>query len=352
MYNYKKKLPKGFKVEKEITEGSSAKIFILVNNENKRIVRKMSDKEGINNNGRKKLKKEIEFIKYFYNTKSSKIYPKIYNYEENENYVFYDMEFIEGKTLTELFEEKRKYEIIDCYNKVLNDLCSYSEIQFIKDSIENDLLYDFYIDKTQNVICKLLNENMFENQLVQSENLIINNVVYKNPRTIIGLLEKNEVKNKLKSNVKSICFHGDLISSNIIYNNGNVTYIDPRGEFSNFDIFYDIAKMKFSVSGYDQISKNRFELKHSGNSINFEIKDDMHTLINRYFNILLKENKMFSNYIIKQEEHWEERVKMHIALQYINNSYIQIKKKEIDKFKIIYSIGTIKLNELINELYE
>ena len=84
MYNYEKPLPRGFKIEKEITEGSSAKVYILINNANKKMVRKISDVEGINKNGREKLKKEINFIEYFNSTKLSGIYPKIYNYEAND----------------------------------------------------------------------------------------------------------------------------------------------------------------------------------------------------------------------------------------------------------------------------
>lgn len=60
MYNYKKELPTNFYVEKEIVKGSSAKIYILNNSNNERIVRKISDVEGVNNNGKGKLKEKIK----------------------------------------------------------------------------------------------------------------------------------------------------------------------------------------------------------------------------------------------------------------------------------------------------
>ena len=158
-------------------------------------------------------------------------------------------------------------------------------------------------------------------------------------------------KNKLISNVISFCFHGDLISSNIIYNNGNVNYIDPRGELNDFDICYDIAKMKFSFSGYDQVDINKFTLSNDNNSIKFELYDEIYELINENFFKLLRKNKMFSDNIIKQDGYWKERIRMHTALQYINNSYIQIERGNIDKFKIMYAIGTVKLNQLLNRIY-
>lgn len=60
---------------------------------------------------------------------------------------------------------------------------------------------------------------------------------------------------------------------------------------------------------------------------------------------------MFSDKVIKQDGYWKERIGMHVALQYINNSYIQLESGCLDKFKIMYSIGTMKLNELLNKLY-
>ena len=51
MYNYKKAIPKGFVVEKEIVEGSSSKVFILLDNNGNRMVRKISDVEEINKYG-------------------------------------------------------------------------------------------------------------------------------------------------------------------------------------------------------------------------------------------------------------------------------------------------------------
>jgi len=41
---------------------------------------------------------------------------------------------------------------------------------------------------------------------------------------------------------------------------------------------------------------------------------------------------------------------MHTALQYINNSYIQLARGYLDKFKVMYCLGTVKLNELLKRL--
>ena len=252
MYNYNVKLPEGYEVEYVIQGGSSAKVFILVNKDKRRIVRKISDEEGINKNGRDKLRKEIIFIEFFNNKKFKFKYPNVYNYASEPSCVYYDMSFIKGETLQNLINTHKQAEVIDCCNKVLNDLCLYSDIK--KSTNENCALYEFYIDKTKMVIDKLLN-NKEIHTLINEKELIINDIVYKNAKIIIDQLYKKQIKNRLKRNESSFCFHGDLITTNIIYYNGNVNYVDPRGEFNEFDICYDIAKMKFSFSGYDQVNR-------------------------------------------------------------------------------------------------
>lgn len=41
---------------------------------------------------------------------------------------------------------------------------------------------------------------------------------------------------------------------------------------------------------------------------------------------------------------------MHTALQYINNSYIQLENNYFGKFEVMYSIGIMKLNKLLKKL--
>ena len=350
MYNYEKALPKGYEIEKKIVMGSSAEVFILINSKGNRIVRKISDVEGINRNGKDKLRNEINFLEYFHRTRTIDIYPKIYNYEANNLYVYYDMSFIKGKTLQELLNEDKKEQAIDCCNKVLNDLCVFSNIRKTYYSDENIQLYKFYLDKTKNVINKLLDNSNIAN-LVRTEKIMINNETYTNARAIIDYFYNKEIQKKLISTTVAFCFHGDLISSNILYDNGHVNYVDPRGEFKNFDICYDIAKMKFSFSGYNQVMNGKFVIYDSANSINFKLEKDTDSFINKNFFTLLRKNEMFSDNIIKHDGYWKERIRLHTALQYINNSYIQIATGNLNKFKVMYAIGIVKLNELLNRLF-
>lgn len=227
----------------------------------------------------------------------------------------------------------------------------FSEIQNINSFKEKNELYESYINKTQKIIYKIFNIQNNYPKIVNSDFLNINGIKYENPKIIINKLNSERIKSKLIPNIMSFCFHGDLISSNIMYDNGKVMYLDPRGDFNKFDISYDIAKMKFSISGYDQVNNNEFKLNYNDEYVEFKFDDSLYERINKQFYRILEQNDMFSNKVIKHDGYWKERIIMHTALQYINNSYIQLKREEIDKFIIMYSIGTIKLNELINRLY-
>lgn len=217
MYKYEKSLPKGYYIERKIVMGSSAEIFILTNNKGDRIVRKISDVEGINKNGKEKLRDEINFLEYFHHTKTKDIYPEIYTYESSDLYVYYDMEFIRGDTLQELLDKNRKEDALDCCNKVLNDLCIFSAIRKNYSIDEGKKLYNLYIDKTKKAINKLLIKNEIS-YLLKKDTIKINNQIYRNAKNIINLLDNIEIQNKLITTGIAFCFHGDLISSNIIYN--------------------------------------------------------------------------------------------------------------------------------------
>jgi hypothetical protein len=91
--------------------------------------------------------------------------------------------------------------------------------------------------------------------------------------------------------------HGDCQFNNILYNEqtGDILFIDPRGYFGDHDLFglpeYDLAKVKFALSGYDAFdAKNVTDLT----IINNNIKLDIPTLIPEP----LKKNNFISQLVV------------------------------------------------------
>ena len=132
MYNYEKALPKGYEIERKIVMGSSAEVFILINSKGNRIVSKISDVEGINRNGKDNLRNEINFLEYFHRTRTMDISPKIYNYEANNLYVYYDMAFIKGTCGLYQIQDDAKYTIDGRNTQELMNNQIKEIIQFIK----------------------------------------------------------------------------------------------------------------------------------------------------------------------------------------------------------------------------
>ena len=91
--------------------------------------------------------------------------------------------------------------------------------------------------------------------------------------------------------------HGDCQFNNILYNEHthDIIFIDPRGYFGDHDLFglpeYDLAKVKFALSGYDA-----FDAKNVTNLtiINNNIKLDIPTLILEP----LKKNNFISQLVV------------------------------------------------------
>lgn len=89
----------------------------------------------------------------------------------------------------------------------------------------------------------------------------------------VYFIEKNRGYNSI---------HGDPHMSNVLIDNNNkMWFIDPRGYFGNTKLFgpaeYDISKIVYSLSGFDQINNNdnHFFIIDTENNINVNINNNM-----------------------------------------------------------------------------
>ena len=103
------------------------------------------------------------------------------------------MSYIEGETLQELLKQNRYAEAIQCCDHVITDLCYYSNIKRILDEEKNSVLYKTYVNKTKRVIEKLKANDKVSN-LILSDNITVNNKIYKNVKNIIDCLYIDEKK--------------------------------------------------------------------------------------------------------------------------------------------------------------
>lgn len=264
----------------------------IIKNESLQVLRKSSTKNG------DKILKEYNWFKTIdkYFEELSIFTPRALKIETHEDETSMLMEFIPFKSVSEIFLydklsfEERK----DCIDKLTNvlfdnlaitnsDLTPSDEIAVI--GIERPCL-DLYEKKTRERFGDIVYNNIIPINNLRKD-FFINGVVYP---YIMDYL--SDIVNKFISLdiFKLSILHGDYCFPNILYDvkSTAVKLIDPRGlsEISLVksigDMYYDIAKMRHSLSGYDLIINDFYSLE-------IENSDD-HNLVEINYNIFWNDN--------------------------------------------------------------
>lgn len=211
--------------------GYGSNFNILYLNDDKTLILKKT----INNYGLKKLKYEINFYNFILNNKINLQIPTIHNY--NDDIIM--MDYINENKLNidyfDLILENLKN--LHCFNNKTIDKNYYKQLLFEETIIK--------IKERYKIIQHLLEKNI----------LFVNNIKLLNYNDIICKLTDffNLYVNELDKYILEP-IHGDPQYNNIIFNNKEIFFIDPKGIFGTSEIYgikeYDIAKLYFSLSGY------------------------------------------------------------------------------------------------------
>lgn len=314
-----------FPIENIIDYGDETKLINLINKNNDNInfkcryfneITVIDDekilKKGLTDKGKELIKGESDWYQYVNEKVGNVNYlPKIYN--------IYESAFI--------MEYKKNYVSINDYiTKYQNNIEILSENNVDKE-LNNMEFICIKIQILKNIIGKLGElhniEKKTETRLVFFNNLKkeIYDKIYERKKIIEPLLNYfgeinivNNVKIKSFDEVIDKCRNiivkyydalsiydysiiiGDCQFSNILINPSNIEnifFIDPRGYFGNSKIHgpadYDMAKLLYAISGYDQFNNDFFNLEKidiENKLINFKInsvKFDK-SIIDKYFN--------------------------------------------------------------------
>jgi hypothetical protein len=281
----------------------------------------------INNYGLKKINAEIKFFKYISKYNGINI-PKIYEFLENG----YIMEYLNNyESLYKIFYDfdnnKKKYILENIY-RYINDLHNLEKIYVKKNDYINCLkieIYDKIIDRY----------NLIKNRIEKYSYInTINNINFYNFNYLLEIINNkiiNLVNNKTEYYYTII--HGDCQFNNILYNpiNEKIYFIDPRGYFGNIDIFgipeYDIAKIYFALSGYDEFDNRNIEyLDIQNNNINIKINIIDHSIfdIKNDLSILFMLNIWLGNAQCFMERDEIKGIYSYFIALYLGKKYIDI----------------------------
>ena len=179
--------------------------------------------------------------------------PKILGYSDN----FISMELIDGKILSNCYE-----------NRIIYNLLTWSKKYLWNEKVVNPTYIDcckrFYITKTLDRLSKL--------DFLENEKNIINGLKCEKIFKFI-----KEIPENLLVNDTFTKFHGDFILDNIIKTTDSFKLIDWRHEFDKElyygDIYYELAKLRHNIIfNHSNILNNLFEIEYKNAEVIVDLK--------------------------------------------------------------------------------
>lgn len=275
--------------------------------------------------------RELNFIKKLKNHSNffKKKIPKIINSGLikkgiNKNKGFYEMEFINGPTFSEVIQKNilNKNKLKNVFNLILNEIID--EIRGkIKLKKKNFSLFQTLIDKEYFKISK---KELFKNLLTRKY-ILINNKKYLNISNCLKEIYNSKSILNLKkdytylSNLNHCNFHG----GNIIFSNkklSNFKIIDPDSSWKYNDPFFSVARLMYTYphdtmefDKYYILSKD-FERKERVKPISFKIKHTWSKKIEKNYQKVFKcfFDDPFKKNSINQQLKNNEFLRLNLAL--------------------------------------
>jgi len=200
-------------------------------------------KRGKNEKGNNKINNEILFYNYVNNNNINFNIPSIV--KTSNGYI--KMEYLKNTTiLTEIVNNKNSNRYISLFLTNINKLHSHTK-QIDKTQMKKDVLYE--------IETKLISR-------YDTNELLLQDINYVNSIAINGDLKYyiNKIKQQILPLIENIdsysLIHGDTHLNNILANQEQMYFIDPRGIFGETLLFglkeYDYAKFLFGLSGYSK----------------------------------------------------------------------------------------------------
>lgn len=213
--------------------------------------------------------KIITYEMAFYKHHNLDNVPKIIEFGEN----YYIMKkILNSKNAIDFFHSLQADEQSNFITKLLHQLSKIHNADFIyisKDELINDIQIEFnekVCNRVNNVLplLKCFNnvKSVNDRVIVHSHEFIINHLYKKIRNHFINEAFEDHLSEKENSEKRKYqTIHGDCHLSNILVDaNHDAWFIDPRGYFGETKLYglveYDISKIVYSLSGFDEINRN------------------------------------------------------------------------------------------------
>ena len=252
-------------------------------------------KKAINTKGLEVIKHEMNFYKYINkceNESINNLFPKITNFYQSAFSMNYLNEYNNLYKFLNQNNREVNEKVLENIIKKLNILHNIKKISIPK----NQFLYDVKVETYDKIVNRIKNIDDILNHFPKF--IKVNNIYIDSFDTTI-----KKIQNYLFNYYDILdiydysIIHGDTNFSNILIHpkNKDIKFIDPRGYFSNNEIFglidYDYAKILYGISGYDNFNNHHFCIEYlDEKEIRFNIEkiNVSDNFINNNFNKLHK----------------------------------------------------------------
>ncbi|MCK6259421.1 aminoglycoside phosphotransferase family protein [Fictibacillus sp. KIGAM418] len=217
---------------------------------------------------------QSEILWYIQLPSSLHIYmPRVHGYSLGSNNMYVELERISSPTLSQLYLKKDNVNWDHVGEAVQAMLSDFQQYQM---PLDKEQIHSMYWDKTINRLTEYLQKNLLVHRGSHVKKALkINGKSYPNPLLLL-MENQNYLLDLLNTNSGAI-IHGDLCFSNIFYDDQTrrIKVIDPRGSFGKLtpygDPRYDLAKLRHSLSGYDLLIHNRFDVQTTSTCIEYQL---------------------------------------------------------------------------------
>ena len=309
-----------YKFVKEFSEGGSTGRVFLVQKKDFFIILKFASMEGIGFNGKPWNKQQFLKLKNIQEClpkESTKLFPKVFEFHETDEYNYYTMEFFKGISVPRYFSRKPQMIIPFIYNlleRLNNDLYSIGNRLGYSDYITKNHfdrithrigllnkregpVYNSYIKNREMSIGGVRYDDLtfFSDELFKFESININGFEYINMPKIIDLLQSNlsEIDKSLSPQYVPSYVHGDLLLRNVLLNrSGEIRLIDVRGDNVNekipsvISLEYEMGKIYHSF--LQELIRNNLisiEIQRCNNRVKFFVRFKKNNLVSAFLNI-------------------------------------------------------------------
>ncbi|HEX7962999.1 MAG TPA: hypothetical protein VF466_00250, partial [Candidatus Saccharimonadales bacterium] len=349
-------LAPGERLLEDLRGSSAAYLFVVQDRRGQRNVRKIAIRDGVEGNGIAKVANEIRFYKHIARHKPglARLYPKLLSAQTGSSFSSETIEYLEGPNYyAALRSEDRPFAVYRrSFERFAAVLCAGAVGRTSPIADSEAALNAYYLERS------LSRLHSIDALLTRGDHMRINGRDVPAPHIILGkLLNDKRLRATLLPRIECFCFHGDLTLLNTVFltETEEIRLIDPRGSTGNWDPLYDIAKLKFTLSGFGEFiigdQPMVTQAKNGEYGIDFSRIPPLVRRLHNDFLSLFEQNAHFQQKIARLEPHWKRRIEFAEATHYLADIPFRLFTDSSSWTAVSsYVVGAYYLNQVYEEL--